>query len=215
MRQKLDEGQAMIGCISKTWSEIQFRNFSFDIWRMTWKQGNNVQITRWCAALGINTTFNALLFQVEAERSWGRYDENKLRTTQEEEGEGEGGSEIVRSWKLSEEVKLREEEWEWQEMELLMHIQVLLMSLGHLTHAIGNYNSPNTIFSKGQSFHFRAFSHLLEILTLEKWNLIPISHVYPANLKWGSNVTFQNFNPSWKFKSKTIISNNRSNLNEK
>lgn len=139
-----------------------------------------------------------------------------MRTSWEQlrrRGRGRGGSEIVRSRKQSEEVKLREEEWEWQEMELLMHIQVLLMSLGHLTHAIGNYNSPNTIFLKGQSFHFRAFSHLLEILTLEKWNLIPISHVYPANLKWGSNVTFQNCNPSWKFK--TIISNNRSNLNKK
>ena len=90
LRQKLDVGQAIIVCISKTWSETQFRNFSFDIWRMMLKQGNNVQITRWCAALGINTTFNALLFQVEAERSWSRYDENKLRTTQEE-GEGEGG----------------------------------------------------------------------------------------------------------------------------
>ena len=40
------------------------------------------------------------------------------------------------------------------------------------------------------------------MLTFEKWNLILISDVYSANLKWGSKVTFQNFNLSWKFKSK-------------
>ena len=44
--------------------------------------------------------------------------------------------------------------------------------------------------------------YLCEMLTFEKWNLILISDVYSANLKWGSKVTFQNFNLSWKFKSK-------------
>ena len=165
---------------------------------MTWKQGNNVQITRWCAALGINTTFNALLFQVEAERSWGRYDENKLRTTQEEEGEGEGGSEIVRSWKQSEEVKLREEEWEWQEMELLMHIQVLLMSLGHLTHAIGNYNYPQYYIFKRPIFSFYSFLPFTWNIDFGKVKSNSDLPCLPSQLEMRFERNFSKFQPKLK-----------------
>ena len=70
---------------------------------------------------------------------------------------------------------------------LTMHSQLLLLSLGHLTHAIGK-NSFYSILS----FPSKVISYLSQILTLEKWNPILISHVYSANLKWGSKVTFTN-----------------------
>ena len=70
---------------------------------------------------------------------------------------------------------------------MTMHSQLLLLSLGHLTHAIGK-NSFYSILS----FPSKVIPYLSQILTLEKWNPILISHVYSANLKWGSKVTFTN-----------------------